>query len=457
MTELITTKPSSEYSAADDWSVPDDIAEIEPDVVPGTPNTGDGDSSWGYTEKAFKYQVVGERQDRERAAGRKVRETIGKDTQIDQGVYEGTYGGEKIVVDLENSPFIRAALETIKRTITNTEGRPDKDLAMDAVFQYVKENMAYDQDKVDEIFRVDGDGKDGKKISLDVFVENKAGVCRHQALFAGALLESLKNEGILTGQVSVDRNEMKINEKDKDGHAWTRYTTSRGEVYILDIAQLNGVVKLDDLMRARMNGNKRVWDYGRPEDHVKLQALIEAENAAEFSETVEDKRLDNHEKADNARSGARAELDEKGMLIMPDWLKNFNGDSTDNSNNAYREAQTADKPAEQPVKQEKSANELIEEKFWAQYDNAITELDGGIDRAGHIDPSMMAGRAYYEVMMASKVDGINPLLAQYLKRVQDLLDEVYQSGNNMSSRFYRNQAQGLSEARAMLTKLDQRG
>jgi len=207
-------------------------------------------------------------------------------------------------------------------------------------------------------------------------------------------------------------------------------------------------------MRARTSGNKQIWDYGRREDHAKLKALIEAENAAESSDTIESNWSANSDKVRDNGSSTGAELDENGMLIMPDWVKKSRGNDADNSK--HRETQGAEKPAEQPVKQEKSANQEIEEKFWAQYDRVIAELDGGIDRAGYVDPSMMAGRAYYEVMMASKVDGINPQLVQYLKRVQDLLGEVHQSGNNTSSRFYRNQAQGLSEARTTLTKLDQR-
>ena len=82
------------------------------------------------------------------------------------------------------------------------------------------------------------------------------GVCRHQALLCGYLLEKLIKDERISGKVSVDRNFV----EGLGGHAWARYTTDRGKVYILDVAQ-NYKGCLGDMTKKQSR-----WFYERPED-----------------------------------------------------------------------------------------------------------------------------------------------------------------------------------------------
>jgi len=82
-------------------------------------DTGDGLSVADYT--VYAKHVVERRQSHEAQAGRDIRPTIGRDSTIDGGVYEGAYGGEAIVVDTEKYPAINAAYEQVLRKITSPE------------------------------------------------------------------------------------------------------------------------------------------------------------------------------------------------------------------------------------------------------------------------------------------------------------------------------------------------
>ena len=66
-------------------------------------------SLWDYTQNAYSSGVIDNRVIRERYAGRGPRHTITRDSHIDGGVYEGSYGGEAIVVDSDKSKFINAS------------------------------------------------------------------------------------------------------------------------------------------------------------------------------------------------------------------------------------------------------------------------------------------------------------------------------------------------------------
>lgn len=107
---------------------------------------------------------------------------------------------------------------------------------------------------------------DHRKVDLNIYIKRGVGVCRHQALFAGTLLEKFVDDGILSGHVSVERNRIRrADDSDVyDGHSWVRYTNSAGKVYILDVAQQR-LAPLGKLMGLRsVDGS--VWDYARPED-----------------------------------------------------------------------------------------------------------------------------------------------------------------------------------------------
>lgn len=204
------------------------------------------------------------------------RHDIARDTPVEGGVYWGSYGGEAIVVDGEKYPVgLQKALGRVHESIQRPDGSVDKGLVFRAVFDTVRDMMRYDAEKVDEIFQRSG-GKDFTKIALETYVSHGVGVCRHQALFAAQILERLRDQGVVSGATSVDRNAVRRpNDMDDkyDGHAWVRYTNSGGTVFIIDIAQ-NRIGKLEDLIAQRDAGNFSVWEYARPDDREKIRAKL---------------------------------------------------------------------------------------------------------------------------------------------------------------------------------------
>lgn len=231
-------------------------------------NYDDEDALWQYTEN-FESEAD-ERRRREVEAGHKDRHRICRDSRIDGGVYEGAYGGEAIVVDSEKYPLVELAVEEIISKITSPSGTIKKSAILSTVYRYVTEHMRYDSQAVDGIFKDKCDSIDHQKIALDVYIGRRAGVCRHQALFAAAMLEKLSDKGIVRGSVSIDRNMIRNGADGKyDGHAWVRYTNSAGKIFILDVAQKKAAA-LDELMARRRAGEK-IWDYGRAEDHARLK------------------------------------------------------------------------------------------------------------------------------------------------------------------------------------------
>lgn len=222
---------------------------------------------WSYTIRAEDAKNA--RWAREGAAGRARRHGIGRDTQLSEGVYEGSYGGEAITLDYERDPeLIDAAIDEVVRRASEGRngGGVNKGRVLHDVFDVVTERMRYDSKGVEEIFKNDLLGKDGAKISLSAYIDKGVGVCRHQALFTGIILEKLIQRGVLSGAVSVDRNMIRGKGSDRyDGHAWARYVNSRGEVIILDVAQKK-IGYLHDLMDEHSKSPDRVWNYARPTD-----------------------------------------------------------------------------------------------------------------------------------------------------------------------------------------------
>lgn len=200
---------------------------------------------------------------------------IGRDTPIDGGVYYGTYGGEAIVVDTEKYPnqYNKLLGEVLEKS-RDQQGRVMRSKILQAVFDTVSQHMTYSKEGVNQLLSELGKGafKNGTKVNLEHFIEDGVGVCRHQALVAGVLLERLKKVGHIRGEVSVDRS-MQWNPKgEKDGHAWVRYTGSTGDVMILDIAQ-GYFGFLEDV------SDRGGWNYLRPEEQKQLTSKAAGETA----------------------------------------------------------------------------------------------------------------------------------------------------------------------------------
>ena len=216
---------------------------------------------WGKTNLVKeRVKELGFYEERESDSGRtegffQGRLIIGRDTRINGGVYLGGSAREAIVVDDQKDESlgrIYQALLERRRKAEQEQGKTFKDGILDEVWALVNTVMPFDKNRVEEV--TSSLAQPDSKIALSRFIGG--GVCRHQALLTGYLLERLSNEGLVGGKVSVDRNYV----PGKGGHAWVRYTNSIGAVYILDSAQ-KYIGALND-----MDPTKERWFYERPED-----------------------------------------------------------------------------------------------------------------------------------------------------------------------------------------------
>lgn len=195
----------------------------------------------------------------------KGRHIIGRDTPIQGGVYIGAGDREAIVVDDTNN---LSELDKIyklliqKREEIVAEGGSFTKGILEDVFTTVQQVLLLDKQKVQEINNT-LNLNHNEKVTLDTYIRNKAGVCRHQALLGGYILERLAKEGYIKGQVSIDRNFI----PGKGGHAWIRYTSGEGRVVILDPAR-NFIGYLDTV------GKGAGWSYERPSPPSGFRALF---------------------------------------------------------------------------------------------------------------------------------------------------------------------------------------
>ncbi len=181
------------------------------------------------------------------------RHIISRDSPINQGVYMGGHPREAIVVNFEKSPQLQLAYFETKQRIMRKAGEIYRHLVLPTTYQIVKEKLEYSDYKTEQIIKKYNSNND-QKISLGLFLEEGHGVCRHQALLAGGILEQFIDEGYIRGKVSVDRNSFF-----HSAHAWCRYTSSKGIVMILDPTQ--------DFIGTLKNSLKICsWDYRRDED-----------------------------------------------------------------------------------------------------------------------------------------------------------------------------------------------
>lgn len=190
------------------------------------------------------------------------RPIIGRDRKIDGGVYLGGSAREAVVVDGEKDPALEKVYQELlkRRREAQSRGKDFKDGILEDVWELVGQVMPYNEVKVQEIER--SLPEPDTKIYLSAFIGG--GVCRHQALLTGYLLERLSKEGLVGGKVSIDRNYV----PDEGGHAWVRYTNSAGDVFILDSAQ-RYIGRLDEISEDR-------WFYERPEDtNLRLRILMQ--------------------------------------------------------------------------------------------------------------------------------------------------------------------------------------
>ena len=184
----------------------------------------------------------------------KGRRVIERDSPIDEGVYVGAHGREAIVVRYGRSPKLKEMYSNLK-----LEGEEEEILR--SVYDVVDKTLRNrSEGAVKFLSRIIGGPRKDTKISLNSFLTQGIGVCRHGSLACGALIERLIKQNVLKGKVSVDRNDIY-----KSAHAWCRYEDENGKATILDTRQ--GYFGSGDPSDAK-------WVYGRPEEKPEAESFI---------------------------------------------------------------------------------------------------------------------------------------------------------------------------------------
>ena len=184
----------------------------------------------------------------------KGRPIIGRDSRINGGIYVGSGKREAIVIDDNKSESLREVYEDLQELIV---GRTSVEGVLQLIYELTNRYIPYDERAVDDI-NLEHNLSNDAKVSLGVYM-GRGGVCRHQALLSGYLLEKMIDEGKLPGEVSIDRNSV----KGVGGHAWVRYNqnpTSKdlNSISIIDPAQ-KYIGKLSQIP-------SDAWFYMRPSD-----------------------------------------------------------------------------------------------------------------------------------------------------------------------------------------------
>lgn len=183
----------------------------------------------------------------------KGRHVIGRDMQIVDGVYLGTFAREAIVVSERDGVLPNAYRDLLKRLGRHPE-RLDDLTIIRIVHATVREMLPGGEQATNAIIRDRlGSAGSDEKIDLSVFVVGKAGVCRHRGLLGTYFLEKLIKDGVRVGMRSIDRNEM-----DAGGHAWARFVPKKtGQILISDA----GLDECGDIFEVEQK-----WGYQRPGD-----------------------------------------------------------------------------------------------------------------------------------------------------------------------------------------------
>lgn len=204
--------------------------------------------------------------------------TVGRDTTIDGAdayvdIRSWVAGGEAIVVDSKKYPeefnnlitnYNNAVSELARRGIGGEKAK------LQAIFDTVSASMKYDLAFVNaQSEEIKDNAK--RKVSLNYYLSEEKGVCRHMALAVAWLGGELARHGVIEGTTTAEVNQRK---KDNAAHEWARYTSKDGTVYILDPAQKYFGTLEDSLSK------NNSWEYFRPGERMKYEVL-EQKKAAE--------------------------------------------------------------------------------------------------------------------------------------------------------------------------------
>lgn len=161
---------------------------------------------------------------------------------------------EKVIAEIKKKKKtpLRLSIDSLRKKVRKQASKEDQTFeTLQHIFNIVYSTLKYDKAKTDALAR------DYQKIAINKYISRGIGVCRTQAALCAYLAERLSKEDVIEGRASIDRNTF-----DDSGHAWARFITPSGEVYIIDPAQ-KYIGKLKDVDR------NKSWDYRRSEDLLK--------------------------------------------------------------------------------------------------------------------------------------------------------------------------------------------
>lgn len=164
------------------------------------------------------------------------RQKIDRHSRIAEHVMFGIGGEEAIVVSPSRDPgYYQKLNKDLDKFMGDYDNMSDSQKAL-KVYQFVSQRMRYSLDEVKALNEKLG-VPSGGKIELSAYMSAGLGVCRHQALMCGYLIERLIDERKMRGSVHINRNGNWSPDDQFAGHGWARYTDKDEKVYILDVAQ----------------------------------------------------------------------------------------------------------------------------------------------------------------------------------------------------------------------------
>lgn len=205
------------------------------------------------------------------------RPKIVRDTPINGGAYPvGGADGEILIIDDKKYPKeLNEAYDTVIEALSK---KPDDIVATSGLKKLLgrkpKTELLTETERTFETIRKEVAGilkydlkatraiaTPSQEVPLGDYIKAGVGICRTQGVLSAYVIERLIDEGKLEGHVSVDRNQIEVDDT-TSGHAWARFTDKTGQVYIIDPAQrFAGTLE-------KANNNPDKWDYRRTEDLV---------------------------------------------------------------------------------------------------------------------------------------------------------------------------------------------
>lgn len=157
---------------------------------------------------------------------------IGRESRSMRNGAYGSRGSEQIIIDDKSRQVRNIVNDQVARLTQMGESSTTGERALlKDVMVGVSEALRYDLPATEKLCEPHYGNKG--MIMLSEFLDKGIGVCRHQAVLAALIMESAIENGLLYGQVSVERNQDIVA---RSGHAWAVFKSEYGDI-IVDSAQ----------------------------------------------------------------------------------------------------------------------------------------------------------------------------------------------------------------------------